>query len=274
MLPPTRPHVPDPSCLPRRLPAGGPHRLLDEAGELLGSSKGLLLAGPEPLQGASQLARFGLLHANNEGHDAQSSPGPCELGVKGAKACVFRGFPRRSRAARGGRCSTPWPGRLARPQRRPRSQPGGGLRAAGRATVHATLRPAMGRLRLELLGGVLCPSGRGRPPASCRPRRPRRCSPIWRCPPGGITPRDKLTALLWGDTPETQARHSFRQALSMLRRALRGRPWCCVRRATRSRWTPRRSRWTSAEFELARGRGDARRAGGAATLYRGDLLAG
>lgn len=39
-------------------------------------------------------------------------------------------------------------------------------------------------------------------------------------PPGRWHSREKLTAFLWGDTPEAQARQAFRQTLSRLRRAL------------------------------------------------------
>src|SRR2546426_10962829 len=38
--------------------------------------------------------------------------------------------------------------------------------------------------------------------------------------PGRSYPRDKLTALLWGDTTDDQARHSLRQALSSIRKSL------------------------------------------------------
>jgi DNA-binding SARP family transcriptional activator len=39
-------------------------------------------------------------------------------------------------------------------------------------------------------------------------------------PPGRRHSREKLTALLWGDTPDAQARQAFRQTLSRLRRAI------------------------------------------------------
>src|SRR5262249_34884681 len=39
-------------------------------------------------------------------------------------------------------------------------------------------------------------------------------------PAGRAHPRDTLAALLWGDTPEPQARQSLRQALGSLRRLL------------------------------------------------------
>src|SRR5262249_34312139 len=38
--------------------------------------------------------------------------------------------------------------------------------------------------------------------------------------PGEFQPRDKLAALLWGDTPNERARHSLRQALATVRGAL------------------------------------------------------
>lgn len=39
-------------------------------------------------------------------------------------------------------------------------------------------------------------------------------------PAGRFHSREKITALLWGDTPEAQARQSFRQALARIRRAV------------------------------------------------------
>jgi len=38
--------------------------------------------------------------------------------------------------------------------------------------------------------------------------------------PGRSYPRDKLTALLWGDRGDDQARHSLRQALSSIRKSV------------------------------------------------------
>src|SRR5262245_11136509 len=43
---------------------------------------------------------------------------------------------------------------------------------------------------------------------------------------GDAHPRDKLAALLWGETSDERARHSLRQALVALRRALR--PECLL----------------------------------------------
>src|SRR5262249_14214083 len=40
--------------------------------------------------------------------------------------------------------------------------------------------------------------------------------------PGELQPRDKLAALLWGDTSQERARHSLRQALVTIRAALDG----------------------------------------------------
>ena len=77
----------------------------------------------------------------------------------------------------------------------------------------------MARLNLRLLGGFQVRLGRGRR-SPCRPR-PRRCSHlICGIRPGLAHPRDKLAALLWGDTSDAQARDSLRHAVAGLRKAL------------------------------------------------------
>ena len=82
--------------------------------------------------------------------------------------------------------------------------------------------------------------------------------------------RDSLAALLWGDTSDAEARHSLRQALSVLRRALPG----ALRPGDRVEVTTPAVHVDAAEFErLAAGR-DTASLDAAARLYRGDLLDG
>jgi DNA-binding SARP family transcriptional activator len=77
----------------------------------------------------------------------------------------------------------------------------------------------MARLRLELLGGFSARLEGGQP-CTLPTRKARALLAYLALPAGRFHSRDKLTALLWGDTPEAQARQSFRQALTSLRRVL------------------------------------------------------
>ena len=74
-------------------------------------------------------------------------------------------------------------------------------------------------LRLELLGGF---SARldGGVPLVLPARKAQALLAFLALPPGRWHSREKLTAFLWGDTPDAQARQAFRQTLSRLRRAL------------------------------------------------------
>jgi len=78
----------------------------------------------------------------------------------------------------------------------------------------------MARLSLKLLGGfqLRAASGAAVPLPS---RKARALIAYLALRPGRMYSRDVLTALLWGDTPDRQARQSLRQALLDLRRALR-----------------------------------------------------
>ena len=77
----------------------------------------------------------------------------------------------------------------------------------------------MGQLSIDLLGGFATRSARGR---SVRlPRRKAQALLAYLAlRPGHWFSRDALTALLWGDVPADQARHSLRQTLLALRSAL------------------------------------------------------
>lgn len=51
----------------------------------------------------------------------------------------------------------------------------------------------------------------------------------------GPQPREKMTALLWGDVPDEQARHSLRTALNHIRKEHWGHAGCAYSRRGRSR---------------------------------------
>lgn len=86
--------------------------------------------------------------------------------------------------------------------------------------------------------------------------------------------RDKLAALLWGDTPEEQARNSLRQTLFTLRRALAEVPDWLVAEGETLAINPR-AVWVDAlAFEEAVEAATPEALARAAALYTGDLLDG
>jgi DNA-binding SARP family transcriptional activator len=77
----------------------------------------------------------------------------------------------------------------------------------------------MTRIRLGLLGGFEITTGAGEPLAI--PMRKAKALLAWLAlHPGEPQSRGRLAGLLWAESAEAQARHSLRQALSVLRRAL------------------------------------------------------
>ena len=79
----------------------------------------------------------------------------------------------------------------------------------------------MARIAFRFLGGfeALTESGR---PIKLPTRKTQALLAYLALSGGSVHPRDKLTALLWGDTSDRQARQSLRQALFALRKVLRG----------------------------------------------------
>lgn len=132
----------------------------------------------------------------------------------------------------------------------------------------------MARLVLTLLGGFKARIATGHPIFIPR-RKAQALLAHMGLHPGQPSPRELLTALLWGDVPEDRARHSLRQTLHDLRHALpNGRPplilvegdhialserWVDVDVVAFKRWA---AKGTRAALERA------------AALYTGDLLAG
>src|SRR4051812_11132996 len=79
---------------------------------------------------------------------------------------------------------------------------------------------AMSGLRLKLLGGFELRPVSGEPIPLFAKKPALLLAYLALRPPGQPQGRDKLAGLLWGDSGEAQARHSLRQALAVLRRAL------------------------------------------------------
>ncbi len=86
--------------------------------------------------------------------------------------------------------------------------------------------------------------------------------------------RDKLAALLWGETPEDQARNSLRQTLFTLRRALGEVPDWLVAEGETLAVNPQVVWVDALAFEEAAQAGTPEQLARAAALYTGDLLEG
>ena len=81
----------------------------------------------------------------------------------------------------------------------------------------------MAKLHIDLLGG--CSAGLdGDGPCSLPTRKSQALLAYLAVPAGRFHAREKLTTMFWGETPEAQARQSFRQALLSIRRAFGGGP--------------------------------------------------
>jgi DNA-binding SARP family transcriptional activator len=93
--------------------------------------------------------------------------------------------------------------------------------------------------------------------------------------PGQVQARDKLAALLWGDVSDERARHSLRQALVTLRRALPGQAAAClVEEGDTIKLDPGAVEVDVALFERLAAEGSPETLERAAALYRGDFLEG
>jgi DNA-binding SARP family transcriptional activator len=77
----------------------------------------------------------------------------------------------------------------------------------------------MAALTLALLGGFRASLASGAPVA-IPSKKAQALLAYLAAPPGQAHSREKLATLLWGDSGEEQARHSLRQTLFALRRAL------------------------------------------------------
>ena len=132
----------------------------------------------------------------------------------------------------------------------------------------------MERVTLTLLGGFGARSGAGG--AIVLPSRKARALLAYLGLRVGLAcPREALTALLWGDVPGDQARHSLRQALLDLRRALpNGKLPILLVEGDSLVLNPRRVDVDVATFEQLARRQTRKALEQAAALYTGDLLAG
>jgi len=127
-------------------------------------------------------------------------------------------------------------------------------------------------LHFELLGGFSVRFEDGQP-CTLPTRKAQALLAYLALPAGRFHSREKLTALLWGDTAEVQARQSFRQALSSIRRAV-GDERALLTQGDTIALNIALVVVDVAELESALADGSIDGLMRAATLYKGDLLDG
>jgi DNA-binding SARP family transcriptional activator len=127
------------------------------------------------------------------------------------------------------------------------------------------------RLVVRLLGDFQVEHGGSGPAVRIPARKTRALLAYLALQPGRAHPRDRLTALLWPDVPDAQARQSLRQALAALRRALPKRGPLVIDGDTVA-VDPSRVDVDVTRFERLLGDGGRPRLEQAVALYRGDLL--
>ncbi len=130
----------------------------------------------------------------------------------------------------------------------------------------------MAAIRLALLGtfGASC-DGR---PLALPTRKAEALLAFLACRPGGAHQRDRLTALLWGDRADAQARHSLSQTLLSLRRALGDRSEMLVAERDSVALAEGAAEIDVMQFRRHATDQDAAALRAALALYRGPLLDG
>jgi len=132
----------------------------------------------------------------------------------------------------------------------------------------------MATLNVKLLGGFEIRAGSG-PALTLATRKSQALFAYLVLHPGYACPREKLTALLWGDTEDTRARQSLRQGLFSLRKALGAIavPRVLIERETIA-LDPSSLTADVISFEQLLREGTPDALDQAMALYRGDLLEG
>jgi DNA-binding SARP family transcriptional activator len=132
----------------------------------------------------------------------------------------------------------------------------------------------MAQFALDLFGGFQARAGRGRG-IRLRRRKAQALLAYLALQAGQRFSRETLTALLWGDAPEDQARHSLRQALLDLRHALPPASRAAIIvEGDHIAVNRRRVTVDVAAFERLAAQSGRKAVERAVALYRGDLLAG
>jgi len=132
----------------------------------------------------------------------------------------------------------------------------------------------MARLSLSLLGGVRVRLAAGKP-VILPTKKSQGLLVYLALRPGQAYPRERLAALLWGDTADEQARHSLRQTLCALRKALPPtKPPSLLIRGETVALNPAAVTVDVATFEGLVTQGTPGALERAAALYQGELLEG
>ena len=130
-------------------------------------------------------------------------------------------------------------------------------------------------LAIRLFGGFEARSGRDGAAVRVAPGKAQALLAYLAMRPGLAHPRDKLAVLLWGEAPAARARHSLRQALVGLRRALsRAAPACLVEDGDAIALAEAAVDVDIARFEALLEAGTPDALARAVDLYGGDLLEG
>src|SRR4029453_2248276 len=147
-----------------------------------------------------------------------------------------------------------------------------GRRQARGAKGTKASTPAL-RLRVTLLGGFQARCGAAAP-VILASKKAQGLLGYLSLRPGQLPSREKLIALLWGDSPAEHARHSLSQTLFALRRALARCPSCLVAEGKTIGLDARLTDVDVVRFEDLLDEATPAALDEAATLYTGDLLEG
>src|SRR5688572_23472375 len=131
----------------------------------------------------------------------------------------------------------------------------------------------MTQLNLTLFGGFQARLSTGNP-ISLPTKKAQALLAYLALHPGQAHPRDKLATLLWGETGEEQARHSLRQTLVGLRKALANGVSNFVLDGDELSLDPSSAEVDVLTFKRLIAEGSPESLTKAADLYRGDLLEG
>jgi TolB-like protein/pimeloyl-ACP methyl ester carboxylesterase/Flp pilus assembly protein TadD len=131
----------------------------------------------------------------------------------------------------------------------------------------------MAQVRLTLFGGFAVRRSDGEAVA-LPTRKAEALLAVLACRPGEAQLRERLTALLWGERGDQQARHSLSQTLTSIRRALNGAAPALATEREEITLCPKAVAADVAEFQRLAAGDSVADLQAAAALYRGPLLEG
>jgi TolB-like protein len=131
----------------------------------------------------------------------------------------------------------------------------------------------MAQVRLTLFGGFAARRSDGEA-VTLPTRKAEAVLALLACRPGEAQLRERLTALLWGERGDQQARHSLSQTLTSIRRALNGAATALAAEREAIALCPKAVAADVAEFQRLAASDSIADLQAAAALYRGPLLEG